>query len=270
MFDASPRPRVYPNSTLSARLGISFRSRKQSGRCLHPATSAQSRRRRDKQTHSNCPRRRIQDRGSNVKHRPLRNRLALWTAFLLTIELVIFGLASGHVIYQEQLDAFREIRGQSSSPIVIRKEAAELIVALARSYLTALPVAVLFAALGVWWITRKALQHLQDVADAAERIHAKALSQRLPQPPIHDEIGRLVHVLNDTFDRLERSFAQATRFSSDASHELKTPLTIMRGEIEAALSSDSADPQMGKLLESLLQLTHHLSAIVENLLLLSC
>jgi heavy metal sensor kinase len=204
-----------------------------------------------------------------VKHRPLRNRLALWTAFLLTIELVIFGLASGHVIYQEQLDAFREIRGQSSSPIVIRKEAAELIVALARSYLTALPVAVLFAALGVWWITRKALQPLQDVADAAERIHAKALSQRLPQPPIHDEIGRLVHVLNDTFDRLERSFAQATRFSSDASHELKTPLTIMRGEIESALRAEVDNPRVESLLDSLLEQTQRLSSIAENLLLLS-
>jgi signal transduction histidine kinase len=76
-------------------------------------------------------------------------------------------------------------------------------------------------------------------------------------------------VLNNAFDRLERSFAQATRFSSDASHELKTPLTIMRGEIESALSNDSIDPQNEKLLEGLLQQTHRLSAIVENLLLLS-
>jgi signal transduction histidine kinase len=68
---------------------------------------------------------------------------------------------------------------------------------------------------------------------------------------------------------LERSFTQTTRFSSDASHELKTPLTIMRGEIESALSNDSIDPQNEKLLESLLQQTHRLSAIVENLLLLS-
>jgi signal transduction histidine kinase len=110
---------------------------------------------------------------------------------------------------------------------------------------------------------------LQDIADAAERIHAKALRTRIPNPPAHDEIERLVSVLNNTFDRLERSFAQATRFSSEASHELKTPLTIMRGEIESALSNDSIDPQNEKLLESLLQQTHRLSAIVENLLLLS-
>jgi heavy metal sensor kinase len=202
-----------------------------------------------------------------VKHWPLRNRLAVWTAFLLTVELIIFGVASGWVIYQEQLEAFREIKGQPYSPIVIRKEASELIIDLARAYLTALPVAVLVAAFGVWWISRKALQPLQDVANAAEQIHAKALGQRLPQRSVNDEIGRLVHVLNDTFNRLERSFAQATRFSSDASHELKTPLTIMRGEIESALRSEVVDPRI--VLDGLLEQTERLSGIVEKLLLLS-
>jgi len=204
-----------------------------------------------------------------VKNWPLGSRLALWTVFLLTLELIIFGVASGWVIYQEQLEAFREIRGQPDSPIVIRKEAAELIADLASAYLTALPIAVLVAGLGVWWITRKALQPLQDVADAAELIHAKALHKRLPQPPVQDEIGRLVRVLNDTFDRLERSFAQATRFSSDASHELKTPLTIMRGEIESALRTEVDNPRIESLLDSLLQQTQRLSEIAENLLLLS-
>jgi heavy metal sensor kinase len=204
-----------------------------------------------------------------VKDWPLRNKLALWTAFLLTVELIIFGVASGWVIYQEQLEAFREIKGQPYSPIVIRKEAAELIADLASAYLTALPIAVLVSGLGVWWITRKALQPLQDVADAAELIHAKALDQRLPQPPVHDEVGRLVRVLNETFDRLERSFAQAMRFSSDASHELKTPLTIMRGEIESALRTEADNPRIESLLDSLLQQTQRLSDIAENLLLLS-
>ena len=139
------------------------------------------------------------------------------------MELIIFGVASGWVIYQEQLEAFREIKGQPDSPIVIRKEAGELIADLASAYATVLPIAVLVAGFGAWWITRKALQPLHDVAAAAELIHAKALDQRLPQSPVHDEIGRLVRVLNDTFDRLERSFAQAVCFSSDASHGLKTP-----------------------------------------------
>jgi two-component system, OmpR family, heavy metal sensor histidine kinase CusS len=204
-----------------------------------------------------------------VRHWPLRSRLALWTASLLSIELIIFGFAFGWVTYQEQLEAFREIKSQPESPIVIRKEASELIVDLVSAYVTALPVGVLVAAFGVWWITRKALRPLQEVADAADQIHVRALSQRLPQPAVDDEIGRLVHVLNDTFDRLERSFAQATRFSSDASHELKTPLTIMRGEIESALQTHRGNQTVEVLLDGLLEQSQRLSAIVENLLFLS-
>jgi His Kinase A (phospho-acceptor) domain len=76
-------------------------------------------------------------------------------------------------------------------------------------------------------------------------------------------------VLNHAFDRLERSFEQASRFSSDASHELKTPLTIMRGEIESALKSEVENPRIESLLDGLLAETQRLCDIVEKLLLLS-
>jgi heavy metal sensor kinase len=204
-----------------------------------------------------------------MKRWPIRSRLALWTALFLTVELIIFGIASGWVIYNDQLEAFREIRGQPTSRIVIKKETAELIFDLTGAYAAALAVAVPVAAFGVWWITRKALQPLQEVAAAAEQIHAKALNQRLPEATAQDEVGRLVQVLNHAFDRLERSFDQATRFSSDASHELRTPLTIMRGEIEAALKTELADPRVEILLDGLLAETQRLCDIVEKLLLLS-
>jgi heavy metal sensor kinase len=204
-----------------------------------------------------------------VKRWPIRNRLALWTALFLTVELIIFGIASGWVIYNDQLEAFQEIRSQPTSRAVVKKETAELVFDLTGAYAAALAVAVPVAALGVWWITRKALQPLQEVASAAEHINAKALNQRLPEAPAQDEVGRMVQVLNHAFDRLERSFEQANRFSSDASHELKTPLTIMRGEIEAALKTELRDPGMEPLLEGLLAETQRLCDIVEKLLLLS-
>jgi heavy metal sensor kinase len=130
-------------------------------------------------------------------------------------------------------------------------------------------VTVLVSALGIWWITRKALQPLLEVAVAAEQIDAKALSQRLPEPRTQDEVSRLVQVLNRSFDRLERRFEQATRFSSDASHELKTPLTIMRGEIESALKEEEDNPRIQSVLDGLLAETQRLCDIVGKLLLLS-
>jgi HAMP domain-containing protein len=119
------------------------------------------------------------------------------------------------MIYWEQRQTFLEINTQPTSPSIISEEATELVLQLTRAYVAALPVAVLVAAFGVWWITRKALHPLKEVAAATEQIDAKALNQRLPQPLVQDEIGWLVQVLNHAFDRLERSFEQATRFSSD-------------------------------------------------------
>jgi signal transduction histidine kinase len=204
-----------------------------------------------------------------VKSWPIRNRLALWTAIFLTVELIIFGVASGWVIYNDQVEAFRAIKGQPDSPIVVKKETGELIFDLTSAYVAALAVAIPVAAFGVWWITRKGLQPLQEAATAAEQIHAKALNQRLPEAGAQDEVGRLVLVLNHAFDRLERSFDQATRFSADASHELKTPLTIMRGEIEFALRAEVYNPRIERLLVGLLAETEHLCDITEKLLLLS-
>jgi heavy metal sensor kinase len=204
-----------------------------------------------------------------VKHWSIRSRVARWTAVFLTVELLIFGIASGWVIYKDQLEAFAAIRNHPTSPTVVRKETSELIFDLTSAYAAALLVAVLVAAFGVWWITRKALQPLLEVAAAAEQIDAKVLSQRLPEPRAQDEVGRLVRVLNHSFARLQRSFEQATRFSSDASHELKTPLTIMRGELESALKEEVESPRIQSLLDSLLAETQRLCDIVEKLLLLS-
>jgi hypothetical protein len=84
-----------------------------------------------------------------VKNWTIRSRVAFWTTFFLTVELIIFGIASGWVIYNDQLEAFGAIRNQPTSPIVVRKETDELIFDLTSSYAAALAVAVLVAALGV-------------------------------------------------------------------------------------------------------------------------
>ncbi|MEO8439036.1 MAG: ATP-binding protein, partial [Spartobacteria bacterium] len=103
----------------------------------------------------------------------------------------------------------------------------------------------------------------------AEKISATDLHQRMPPPPAQDEIGRLTEVLNEMFDRLQRSFEQVTRFTSDASHELKTPLSLMQAEVENALDSDSLASEHRQLLSDLSEQCSRLSQIIDGLLFLS-
>ena len=140
---------------------------------------------------------------------------------------------------------------------------------LMASILVGLPLLVGIIALGGWWIARKALAPMREITTAAEQISAADLHRRLPSPRAGDEIGRLTEVLNAMFDRLETSFGQATRFSADASHELKTPLTVLRSSIEDLLESSDLSATDHAAVSALLEQTHRLSSITESLLLLS-
>ena len=133
----------------------------------------------------------------------------------------------------------------------------------------ALPAALLLIGVGGWFVAGWALRPLQRIADTASRVTARGLDQRIPELGGDPEITRLVAMLNGMMDRLEAGFHQATRFSADASHELKTPLAIMRGEIEQAIAAAVPGSPEQRTLNSLLEETHRLGGIVRSLLLLS-
>jgi two-component system, OmpR family, heavy metal sensor histidine kinase CusS len=135
--------------------------------------------------------------------------------------------------------------------------------------LIALPAALLLIASGGWIVAGRALQPLQRIADTASRVTARGLDQRVPDIGGDPEITRLCAMLNGMMDRLEAGFHQATRFSADASHELKTPLAIMRGEIEQAIANATPGSPEQRTLNSLLEETHRLGGIIRSLLLLS-
>jgi signal transduction histidine kinase len=149
------------------------------------------------------------------------------------------------------------------------REVNELATASAMTYFITLPIILICVLVGGRLIARRALSPIQEIADFAEHITAQGLGQRIPVPQARDEIRRLSTVLNDTFDRLEKSFHQANRFSADASHELKTPLTVLRTSVEALLRSPKLDLETQQGLSSILEDTKRLSAITESLLLLS-
>lgn len=106
-------------------------------------------------------------------------------------------------------------------------------------------------------------------AQIAERVTARGLDKRIPTLSSDAEFKRLITVFNEVLDRLERSFSQATRFSADASHELKTPLARLQMELEEALQNAPAGSPQQEVFSSLLDEVTRLKAIVQKLLLLS-
>jgi two-component system heavy metal sensor histidine kinase CusS len=149
------------------------------------------------------------------------------------------------------------------------KEIEQLGWEIARSLVIVIPVVLLLIAAGSWWLGSIALTPIENIRRAAEHITAERLDERIPSGSSADEIGGLIDVLNATFERLEGSFEQAARFSADASHQLKTPIAILRAGIDEMLNEPGLSNEHRERVADLLQQTRRLSSVAENLLLLS-
>jgi len=137
------------------------------------------------------------------------------------------------------------------------------------AFLLALPVPLFLVGLGGWLVAGRALRPMKLIAETAEHVTASGLGQRIPASKEDPEIARVIQVLNRMMDRLEASFRQATRFSADASHELKTPLAIMQGELENALQAATTGSPEQQLFNHLLEEIQRLKTITRSLLLLA-
>lgn len=136
-------------------------------------------------------------------------------------------------------------------------------------FLVTLCAALLLIGMGGWLVAGRALRPLHGIARTAEQVTAMGLDQRIPASREDPEIARLIEVLNRMMDRLEASFHQASRFSADASHELKTPLAVMQGELENALQTASPGSPEQQVFATLLEETQRLKGITRSLLLLA-
>jgi heavy metal sensor kinase len=125
------------------------------------------------------------------------------------------------------------------------------------------------ASLGGQFLAHKALKPVDDITQAARMITSQNLNQRIVPPKVKDEISRLIETFNGMISRLDQSFRQIKQFSSDASHELKTPLTILKGEVEVMLRKERTQQEYQQTLKSNLEEINRMSQIVEDLLLLS-
>lgn len=111
-----------------------------------------------------------------------------------------------------------------------------------------------------------ALAPVRAMQRAAQHISASSLSERLPVPAGKDEIAALARLLNDLFARLESAFEQIKRFTADASHELKTPLSLIRLHAERLMQSTRLEPADLAQIESQLEEINRLNKLVDSLL----
>ena len=161
----------------------------------------------------------------------IRTRLTFWYAGVLLVSA--FLIAAG--TYYELVVERRLAKQQH-----VRKEPMEDTV-LEIVLIYCVP-SLLLAVVGGWWMTRNALRPLDTLANAAERIHARNLREKIPMGEEDDEVSRLTAVINAMTQRLDHSFTQMRDFTLNASHELKTPLAVMHGELELCLMDSATSP----------------------------
>jgi heavy metal sensor kinase len=187
----------------------------------------------------------------------IRTRLTLWYATILIVSLAAIGVSTfseieealepttRHHLWEHALDETSEIIFDVGVP------------------------AIILGVLGGWWITRRALTPIRALTEAVERIHERNLHEELPRTRNGDELDRLTEVFNAMTARLDGSFQRIREFTLHASHELKTPLTVIRGELETALREESFTSGQKERLLSQLDEIERLAKIVDALTLLT-
>ncbi len=139
---------------------------------------------------------------------------------------------------------------------------------LRRALLVSVPLMLLLAALGGYLLARRSLAPVARMTDDASRIEAQNLSDRVTIDG-NDELGRLGAVLNALLARLERSFAQQRQLVDDTSHELRTPIAVIRSEADVALSRERTAAEYRDALDIIRSESVHLTRLIEEMLLMA-
>lgn len=130
------------------------------------------------------------------------------------------------------------------------------------------PVLMAVAGAGGYWISRRALRPVDSITAAAESISISNLTQRLEAPKSGDELQRLSETMNRMLERLQGSVQRMTQFTADASHELRTPVAVIRTTAELALKGKSDPEQYRADLRQILTESERTSRLIESLLIL--
>jgi heavy metal sensor kinase len=132
-----------------------------------------------------------------------------------------------------------------------------------------IPFMVLTASSGGYWLSRRALAPVDEIIQDARSITFQNISRRLQVPDTKDELHRLAVTLNEMMQRLELAFRRVTQFTADASHELRTPIALIRGTAEVTLLAERQPKAYQSALADILLEAERTTKLIENLLTLA-
>lgn len=163
--------------------------------------------------------------------------------------------------------------GQEGNGVIQVAASLDPVHALQRLLLLALLAIVVLGTgatlIGAWRLAGSAVQPVMEITEQATHIEVGTLDQRISAHAATDEYRGLVGVLNRMLDRLSGAFAAQRRFTGDVSHELRSPLTALRGEVEVALRADRSPHDYQRVLHSALEEIDRMTTMTEELLLIS-
>ena len=195
----------------------------------------------------------------------IRTRLSLWYATIMFVSLLVMGVLTYRQFAPEP---------RSHSPVSIAEpteeetDESDFRETLRILLWCGVPAAALALA-GGWLLMRRALSPVVALTAASGEITESNLRRQLPRSGNGDELDRLTEVFNAMTTRLDDSFQRVREFTLHASHELKTPLTVLHGELETELRDEKLPAAQRERLASQLDEVQRLSKIVDGLTLLT-
>jgi signal transduction histidine kinase len=138
-----------------------------------------------------------------------------------------------------------------------------------RWLLLLLPAVLALAGAGGYWVSRRALAPVDRMTRAVQAITVQSLDRRLEVPPANDELRRLASTFNDVLERLQSAVGDIVRFTADASHELRTPVSLVRTTAELALRHQRTPHEYRAALTDVVDQARNMSALVDDLLVLA-
>ncbi len=134
---------------------------------------------------------------------------------------------------------------------------------------TVLPLIVCLAGLGGYWLTGRAMKPVHDLVRSTRQISERSLSMRIGVPSAQDELRQLAETINAMLARLELAFTRVTRFTADASHELRTPITVIRTTAEVILERERSPAETEEMVGLIVRESETMSVLIEHLLTLA-